>query len=249
LCKVISVKEKKHNKRSDITVKDKGEKKILLVEDDEKFARVLSKQLTRNNYEVSHAVKLSDFLKIAKKEKFDLVLLDLGLPDSSGLKTYEKVSKILPAVPVVVLTGLDDEAVAVGAVKKGAQDYLVKGEVDNRTLLRSLEYAVERSRLLFRLKKLQELFLQSERIKVLVETAGAAAHEINQPLTSIFGMVELLKNDLPKDASGQQKLDFIFDAASQIRDIIKKMGSVRQYTTKPYSKGVDIVNFDESAEE
>jgi len=244
------VKEKKHNKKSNST-ENNGEKskKILIVEDDEKFARVLSRQLAKNNYEVSHCGKLSDFLEISIKGKFDLVLLDLGLPDSSGLKTYEKVSKMVPDVPVVVLTGLDDEAIAVAAVKNGAQDYLVKGEVDNRTLLRSLEYAIERSRLLFRLKKLQGLVLQSERIKVLIETAGGAAHEINQPLTSIFGMVELLKKDLPKDSSVQRKLDFIFDAACQIRDIIKKMGNVRQYITKPYSKGVDIVNFDEAAED
>lgn len=224
-------------------------KRILIVEDDDKFVRVLSKQLERNNYEVSHCGKLSDFNETFVREKFDLVLLDLGLPDSTGFKTYKKVSEIVSDIPVVILTGLDDEEVAVGAVKKGAQDYLIKGEVDNRTLLRSLDYAVERSRLLLELKKLQELVLKSERIKVLVETAGAAAHEINQPLTSIFGMVELLKNDCSENSQAHRKLDFIFDAACQIRDIIKKMGNVRHYTTKPYSKGVDIVDFEESTEE
>jgi DNA-binding response OmpR family regulator len=244
------VKGKKDNKKSSPTENNEDKiKKILIVEDDERFVRVLSKQLEKNNYEVFHCGSLSDFLKTVKERKFDLMLLDLGLPDSSGLETYEKVSGELSNVPVVVLTGLDDEGIAVSAVKKGAQDYLVKGEVDNRTLLRSLEYAIERSRLLFRLKKLQELVLQSERIKVMVETAGAAAHEVNQPLTSIFGMLELLKKDLPKDSSVQRKLDFIFEAASKIKDIIKKMGNVRCYETKPYSKGVDIVDFDEAAEE
>jgi len=224
-------------------------KKILIVEDDEKFARVLSEQLEKNNYDVSHVEKLSEFLESIKDGKLDLVLLDLGLPDSSGLETYEKVSKMVSDIPIVVLTGLDDEEVAVEAVKKGAQDYLVKGEVDNRTLLRSLDYAIERSRLLFRLKKLQELVLQSERIKVLIETAGAVAHEINQPLTSIFGMLEILKRDLDKDTSAQQKLDFVLGSANKIKDIIKKMGSVKQYVTKPYLKDVDIVNFEESAED
>jgi signal transduction histidine kinase len=151
--------------------------------------------------------------------------------------------------PIVVLTGLDDEEIAIGAVKKGAQDYLVKGDVDNRTILRSLDYAIERSKLLFRLKKLQEIVLQSERIKVLVETAGAAAHEINQPLTSIFGMVEILKKDLKKNIEAQKKLDFILGSAYSIKEIINKMGSIKQYTTKPYLKGVDVINFDEAAEE
>lgn len=241
---------KKDNKKSGITGKNIEKKKIFLVEDDIKFARVLSKQLEKNNYTVSHCGKLSDFLEIAIEGQFDLVLLDLGLPDSSGLKTYDKVSKAVSDVPVVVLTGLDDEKVAISAVKKGAQDYLVKGEVDNRTLLRSLEYAIERSGLLFKLKKLQELVLQSERIKVLIETAGAAAHEINQPLTSIFCIAELLKTDLDEDARKQQQmLDSIIDAASLIKDIVKKMANVRQYITKPYSKGVNIVDFDESTED
>lgn len=227
----------------------KNKKKILIVEDDEKFARVLSKQLRKSNYEVFHSPNLADFSDVVVTEEIDLVLLDLGLPDSSGLETYEKVSKVVSDIPVVVLTGLDDEEIAVGAVKKGAQDYLVKGDVDNRTILRSLDYAIERSKLLFRLKKLQEIVLQSERIKVLVETAGAAAHEINQPLTSIFGMVEILKNDLKKDTEAQKKLDFILDSAYSIKEIINKMCSIKQYTTKPYLKGVDVINFDEAAEE
>jgi ActR/RegA family two-component response regulator len=233
------MKEKKEEKR----------KKILIVEDDEKFARVLSKQLTKNNYDVAYAGSLAQSLDFVKKDKVELVLLDLGLPDSSGLLTYEKFSKEASDIPVVILTGLDDEKIAFEAVKKGAQDYLVKGEVDNRILMRSLNYAIERSKLLFRLRKLQELVLQSERIKVLVETAGGAAHEINQPLTSIFGMIELLQKDLANDAKAQEKLDFILNAACKIRDIIKKMGSVRQYITKPYLKGVDIVDFEESAGE
>jgi CheY-like chemotaxis protein len=224
-------------------------KKILLVEDDDKLARVLSKQLEKNDYEVTHCSSLSDSLETIIEHKFDLVLLDLGLPDSSGLETYDKISKVKSNIPVVVLTGLDDEGVAVSAVKKGAQDYLVKGEVGNRALLRSLEYAIERSKLLLRLKRLQELVLQSERIKVLVETAGAAAHGINQPLTSIFGMVEIMKKDLPEDSPVHKKVDFIFQAASQIRDIIKRMGSIKQYTTKPYLKGMDIVDFKEAAED
>jgi ActR/RegA family two-component response regulator len=228
---------------------EKDKKKILIVEDDEKFARVLSKQLEKNDYQVSHSPTLADFLDIFTKEEFDLVLLDLGLPDSSGIKTYGKVSKVVNDVPIVVLTGLDDEKIAMKAVKQGAQDYLVKGEVENRTILRSLDYAIERSKLLFRLKRLQELVLQSERIKVLAETAGAASHEINQPLTSIFGMVEILKKDFKEDSEVQKRLDFILNSANKIREIIKKMGNVKQYVTKPYSKGVDVINFEEAAEE
>ena len=240
------MKHKEDNKKSDSIEK---KKKIIIVEDDKKLARLLSRQLEKNNYAVFHSSNLADFSNAAVNNKFDLVLLDLGLPNSSGLETYEKVSKLVPDVPIVVLTGLDDEEIAVGAVKKGAQDYLVKGEVDNRTIMRSLDYAFERSKLIFRLKKLQKIVLQSERVKVLVETAGAAAHEINQPLTSIFGMVEILKKDLREDSEVQKKLDFILESANKIQKIIKKMGSIKHYSTKPYLKGVDVINFDEAAEE
>lgn len=244
------MKSNKTGNKVEFENNDKKDKKnILIVEDDEKLARVLSRQLKENDFRVSCACSFTEFSETFEEEKFNLVLLDLGLPDSSGLKTYEEVHKVVSDIPIVVLTGLDDEKVAVEAVKKGAQDYLVKGEVDNRTLLRSLDYAIERSKLLYRLKKLQELVLQSERIKVLVETAGAAAHEINQPLTSIFGMVEFLRKNLDVDAPEQKKLDIIMESACEIRDIIKKMGRVKEYVTKPYLNGVDIVDFDEASKD
>ena len=74
----------------------------------------------------------------------DLVLLDLGLPDSQGLDTYSKTQSQFPSVPIVVLSGLLDEAVAIKAVRAGAQDYLVKGQIEGNLLFRSIRYAIER---------------------------------------------------------------------------------------------------------
>lgn len=97
---------------------------------------------------------LADALERLSKGGIDLVLLDLSLPDSSGVATFERVYAFAPDVPVIVLTDLDDEEVAVTTVQGGAQDYLVRDEVEGGILLRSIRYAIERHRLLSALRSL-----------------------------------------------------------------------------------------------
>src|SRR5207249_9372693 len=77
---------------------------------------------------------------------FDLVLLDFVLPDSMGLDTFTSMLAQAPHSPIIILSGLDDEALAIEALRLGAQDYLVKGEVDSNLLVRSIRYAIERKR-------------------------------------------------------------------------------------------------------
>ncbi len=89
-------------------------------------------------------------------EKFDLVLLDLSLPDSDGLSTFLQVHNFAPHVPIIVLTGHDDETLAVESVRQGAQDYLLKPELNIRTLLRAIRYAIERHRLQEKLARVAE---------------------------------------------------------------------------------------------
>lgn len=83
----------------------------------------------------------------------DVILLDLSLPDSIGIKTFAKVYSHAPAVPIVILTGFDDSDSASKAVSDGAQDYLVKGELDGRLLARTIRFAIERQKLLLKLKE------------------------------------------------------------------------------------------------
>ncbi len=90
--------------------------------------------------------RLSTGLERLAKNSVDVVLLDLLLPDSQGLETFDRMHSQAPQVPIIVLSGLDDESLALEAVRKGAQDYLVKGEVDSRLLGRSIRYAIERHR-------------------------------------------------------------------------------------------------------
>ncbi len=102
---------------------------ILMVEDSKTDALLLEEILGRdglNSFEFTPSERLKSGLEMLHKQKFDLVLLDLGLPDSQGLETFEKLHSEFPDMPVVVLSGLVDERLALEAVQAGAQDYLVK---------------------------------------------------------------------------------------------------------------------------
>ena len=127
---------------------------ILLIEDNRADARLIQEALletTRETPEValfklSITDRLAEGLRILARGKVDVVLLDLSLPDSEGLNTLLAISKKAPALPVIVMTGLDDQAVTVGALQAGAQDYLVKGEFDRNLLTRAIRYAIQRKR-------------------------------------------------------------------------------------------------------
>ena len=123
--------------------------RILLIEDNAGDARLIRESLFEvpsSTLELQHADRLTSGLKILVQGEIDLILLDLSLPESWGINTLLKVQEAAPTVPVVVLTGIDDETTAVTAMQEGAQDYLVKGQVTGALLVRSIRYAIERSR-------------------------------------------------------------------------------------------------------
>lgn len=120
---------------------------ILLVEDNLGDARLLQENLQEiegNRFKLSHVELLQEALQCLAQKSFDLVLLDLSLPDSQGLETFLKLHRQVPSMPVVVLTGLDDETLAIKAMQVGIQDYLIKGQVNSDLLVRSIHYAIER---------------------------------------------------------------------------------------------------------
>jgi PAS domain S-box-containing protein len=123
--------------------------KILIVEDDivdrKSLQRLLS-QSTLSISDIKSAECLDTALGFLDKDHFDIVFLDLGLPDSQGIESFSAIYAKTPNVPVIVLSGLDDEETAVMAVKKGVQDYFVKGQIDSNLLTRAVRYAIERKR-------------------------------------------------------------------------------------------------------
>jgi len=123
--------------------------RILLVEDDPDDVWVM-RGLLQDRWDgpidLIQVEALGAGIRRCQEEPFDVVLLDLALPDSRGLETFLAVYAHAEGIPIVVLTGYDDETTAMKAVQAGAQDYLVKGRVDDNVLVRSIRYAIERSR-------------------------------------------------------------------------------------------------------
>ena len=138
--------------------------RVLLVEDNEDDALLIRETLSETTVEIERAECLGTALEHLAKERFDAVLLDLSLPDAQGLDTIGRVLGQSPAVPIVVLTGLNDEEAAVKAVEAGAQDYLIKGQVDGQLLTRALRYAIQRHRAEERLKERNRELLVLKRI-------------------------------------------------------------------------------------
>ncbi len=116
-----------------------------MIEDNPGDARLIQEMLkeAKNiNFEVIHALRLDEGLKYLITNDFNIILLDLCLPDSEGIDTFNIMSYNAPNLPIIVLTGLEDEIFAVSAVGRGAKDYLVKGEVDCEKLLRSIKNSI-----------------------------------------------------------------------------------------------------------
>lgn len=123
---------------------------ILFVEDDPDLSGALEAafhDVDSAEFNVERAVTLADAITLLGSIKIDVILLDLNLPDSRGLETFAKIQRIAPELPVIILSGLADEALAVESVRAGAQDYVVKGSMSVPVLVRAVRYALERKQL------------------------------------------------------------------------------------------------------
>jgi PAS domain S-box-containing protein len=179
---------------------------VLLIEDNPGDARLIREMLAdvpAGRVRLQHAERLAAGLE--RLDSADVVLLDLSLPDSHGLETFQRLRDAAPRVPVVVLTGLDDETVAVRAVQEGAQDYLPKGQVDGQLLVRSMRYAIERKR------------AEEERAQLLVreQAARAEAEKLAKEREAILGQIA----DAVLIADRTGRITFINQAARRLHGL------------------------------
>src|SRR5580704_7658540 len=144
-------------------------KLLLVVEDNPGDARLLLEMFDEQgsqNTELTHVESMSEAEEHLAGGEVDIILLDPGLPDAQGLEAVRRAHAAAPHTPLVVLTGFDDEALAIQALQEGAQDYLIKGQIDTRGLMRALRYAIER-------KTMDEaLFAEKERAEVTLKSIG-----------------------------------------------------------------------------
>jgi sigma-B regulation protein RsbU (phosphoserine phosphatase) len=206
--------------------------RILLVEDNPGDARLLRETLRDAEslrFELVHAARMAEALERLGEEAPDVVLLDLSLPDAHGLETVATMLQAAPAVPIIVLTGLSDETVAVQAVQAGAQDYLVKGTVEGPTLGRAIRYAMERKRLEM---ERAELLHNEQEARAAAEAAVNArdevlrivAHDIGNSLSAVKIHAMVLERIL--GAGGAQ--DEARRRTEAIRHMAQQMDRLRQ---------------------
>jgi signal transduction histidine kinase len=204
---------------------------VLIVEDDPGDIKLVRRLLleSAHQYRVETVGEMSAAIEhLQNGSAFDVVLLDMGLPDSNGTDTVIKVHNECPDIPIVVLTGLDDEDTGIGAVRIGAQDYLVKGSVTAGLLAKAIRYAVERKRMEIEKRVLEQKAQMVCRLGTVGQLALGAAHEIDNPLTSVIGFSELLQQeDVPEHV--KDYLKFICDGARRVASIIDRLRTFARY--------------------
>jgi PAS domain S-box-containing protein len=202
--------------------------RVLLVEDDPGFARLLREMFKEQgsvDTELTHVESLAEAETQLSSRTFDIVLLDPGLPDSQGIDSVRRAVAAGPRVPLVVLTGRDDESLALNALQAGAMDYLIKGQIDTRGLMRFLRYAVERSGME------DKLFAETERAIVTLNSIGDAV-----ACTDSAGNVTLL-NVVAQALTGWTWQDA---AGRPVEDVIRIVdGTTRETLADPMAQAVE----------
>jgi len=175
--------------------------KILCIEDRDSDVKLIQEYLSDSsigNYSMSHCHLFRDGLDFLKKNDVDLVLLDLSLPDLEGLDTHKQIQLHFPHLPVVILTDLIDEVVAVNAVQQGAQDYLLKRDITPALLAKSIRYAIERS-------QFKKNIAEHERLDRMKDKfISTVSHELRTPLAIAKVGVENLDDGLLGELNEKQ---------------------------------------------
>jgi signal transduction histidine kinase len=207
--------------------------RILLVEDDDGDARLVRELLTEaagSRFELDRVSSLADAVGRRGRWQPDVVLLDLQLPDARGLAAFEHLQHHIEDVPLIVLTGLADEATAEYAVAHGAQDYLLKNELDPRTLWRAVRYALDRYRII---REMRGLLVEANNAKATLQHAtevkdefiAVTSHELRTPVTLIRGFSEVLRShwdDLDEEDRRRQ-VHIIAEHAHRLSDLLEDL--------------------------
>jgi two-component system, cell cycle sensor histidine kinase and response regulator CckA len=193
--------------------------KVLLVEDSPSDTLLIREALAADGiarFELTHVTHMERAEELLKQGGFDLVITDLGLPDSTDLETVRRVRRVGSGIPIVVLTGLDDDAKGLQSLREGAHDYLVKGELTPRAVARAARYAIDK-------REQQEQLRQSQRLEAVGRLAAGIAHDFNNVLTIVRGNAELLTEDARPD---------VRSAAAEIQEATDRaMALARQLLT------------------
>src|SRR5579872_52489 len=195
---------------------------VLLIEDNPGDADLVRLRLVESNpmVDVSCVNRLADGIASLKENIPSLVLLDLNLPDSQGAETFRKLLEKAPDVPVVILSGQNDESLAIKALHQGAQDYLVKGVLTTAELDRAMRYAIERQALLRSLE-----ISRKQQLEFKNQFLSHVSHELRTPLTCIHQYVTILLDGLAGDMPLEQRshLNTILKSVNQLGAMVRDL--------------------------
>src|ERR1700722_5115691 len=199
---------------------------VLVVEDNAGDVRLLREMFrgeTPGSFELTHLLRMSEAEIHLAKGGVDITLLDMGLPDGHGLDTVRRAHAAAPDVPVIVLTGLDDEALAADAMNAGAQDYLIKGQIENRALPRALRHAIERNRM-----QTETDLIRKQQLQFKDEFLSHVSHELRSPLTAVRQFVTILLDGLAGELSPEQReyLGIVLRNVKQLHSMINDLFEV-----------------------
>ena len=195
---------------------------VLLIEDNPGDADLVRLRLVESNpsVDIDCVNRLADGLESLKRESPALVLLDLNLPDSQGAETFRKVLEKAPGVPVVILSGHDDQGLAIKALHQGAQDYLLKGGLTSSDLDRAMRYAIERQALQRSLE-----MSRKQQLEFKNQFLSHVSHELRTPLTCIHQYATILLDGLAGEMTGEQKthLGTILKSVNQLNTMVRDL--------------------------
>lgn len=198
------------NPNAGLELMETREIQVLLVEDSPEERRLIRlglSEIEEPSFRIEEAGRLAEAEKRLGKGQTDVVLLDLSLPDSQGLQGLMRLCQGFPSLPIVVFTGLNDQEMALQALREGCQDFLVKGQTEPAELHRVLLHAIERKRVDLTLNNSRESVREAQRLETLGRLAGKIAHDFNNILTTIVGFSDLLLEEL----QGQPYVDDILE--------------------------------------
>jgi DNA-binding response OmpR family regulator len=218
--------------------------RILLVDDDPDIVRLVQHVLTTAGLGPAHQVRTGREALEALAD-IDIVLLDHQLPDTSGLEVLRAI-RALPSPPAVILvTAHGNESLAAAALRLGAEDYLAKDAALTDLLPQILERVRRNRQLRKALAEAEQDLVGAERLAAIGEMTVTLHHEINNPLMAAFADVELLLADPDAAADKRaQGLENIRQALRRIRDIVQRMGGLREARSKDYLKGLRMLDLE-----
>jgi PAS domain S-box-containing protein len=219
--------------------------RVLIIEDDAVDRMQLERLLANSSLDVAEvkcANRLATAIDMLQQSTFDVLLLDLGLPDSQGLESIIQIQTHVPDVPVIVLSGLDDENTATTAVQKGVQDYLIKGQVDSTVLMRSVRYALERK------KAERQLQMAEQRYRTIFENSAVAIMMVDREerLISWNGFTEQLLGVTSEELLGRP-IGSLYPPAEwqRIRSMsIRQKGMQHHLETQMVHKSGEVIDVD-----